>query len=94
MAVDSIVSERALREIYMMPFQIAVRDAHPNAFMTAYNKLNGTHLAENKRILADVLRGEWGWKGVVMSDWFGTYSTSEAMNAVSLAKIQTLKLLN
>lgn len=81
MAVDSMVSERALREIYLMPFQIAVRDAHPNAFMTAYNKLNGTHLSENHRILEDVLRREWGWKGVVMSDWFGTYSTSEAVNA-------------
>lgn len=81
MAVDSIVSERALREIYLMPFQIAVRDAHPNAFMTAYNKLNGTHLSENKRMIEDVLRGEWDWKGAVMSDWFGTYSTSEAVNA-------------
>lgn len=81
MAVDSIVSERALREIYMLPFQIAVRDAHPKAFMTAYNKLNGTHCSENRRLLQDVLRGEWGWKGCVMSDWFGTYSTSEAINA-------------
>ena len=81
MAVNSIVSERALREIYLMPFQLAVRDAHPDAFMTAYNKLNGTHLSENARIMQDVLRGEWGWKGVVMSDWFGTYSTSEAVNA-------------
>lgn len=81
MAVNSIVSERALREIYLLPFQIAVRDAHPHAFMTAYNKLNGTHCSENSRLLKDVLRGEWGWKGCVMSDWFGTYSTSDAVNA-------------
>ncbi|KAK3704870.1 beta-glucosidase [Vermiconidia calcicola] len=81
MAVNGIVTERALREIYLMPFQIAVRDAHPHAFMTAYNKLNGTHLSENKKILQDTLRDEWGWKGVVMSDWFGTYSTSDAINA-------------
>ena len=81
MAVNSIVSERALREIYLLPFQLAVRDAHPNAFMTAYNKLNGTHVSENPKPLKEVLRGEWGWKGVVMSDWFGTYSSADAINA-------------
>ena len=81
MAVDSIVSERALREIYLMPFQIAVRDAHPKAFMTAYNKMNGIHCSENSRLIQDILRGEWGWQGCVMSDWYGTYSTSEAINA-------------
>lgn len=80
-AVDSIVTERALREIYLMPFQLAVKYSHPKAFMTAYNKLNGTHLSENKRILQGVLREEWGWKGVIMSDWFGTYSTDLAINA-------------
>jgi beta-glucosidase len=81
MAVNSIVSERALREIYLMPFQIAVRDAHPKAFMTAYNKLNGIHCSENSRLIQDILRGEWGWQGCVMSDWYGTYSTSESINA-------------
>lgn len=80
-AVDSIVTDRALREIYILPFQIAVRDAHPKAFMTAYNKLNGTHLSENKRILQDILRTELGWSGTIMSDWFGTYSTDGAINA-------------
>jgi beta-glucosidase len=67
-AVDSIVSERALREIYLMPFQIAMRDADPKAFMTSYNKLNGLHCSENKRLLQGVLRDEWGFKGMVMSD--------------------------
>ena len=80
-AVDSIVTERALREIYLLPFQIAVRDSYPKAFMTAYNKLNGTHVSENKRILQGILRDELGWKGVIMSDWFGTYSTDNAVNA-------------
>ena len=80
MAVNSIVSERALREIYLMPFQLAIRDAHPNAVMTAYNKCNGTHLSKNKKFMQDILRDEWGWRGVVMSDWFGTYSTSDAIN--------------
>ncbi|GAB7356482.1 hypothetical protein MBLNU459_g7243t1 [Dothideomycetes sp. NU459] len=79
--VDVIITERALREIYLMPFQLAVRDAHPKAFMTAYNKINGTHASEDPKIIQDTLRTEWGWKGLVMSDWFGTYSTSEAMNA-------------
>lgn len=81
MAVNSIVSERALREIYLLPFQLAIRDAYPKAFMTSYNKLNGVHCSENERLLKDVLRGEWGWKGTVMSDWFGTYSASDAVNA-------------
>ena len=70
MAVDSRVTERALREIYLLPFQIAVRDSRPGSFMTAYNKLNGVHLSENRRILQDVLRGEWGWEGLIMSDWW------------------------
>ncbi|KAK5133616.1 hypothetical protein LTR08_007564 [Meristemomyces frigidus] len=80
-AVDSIVTERALRELYLLPFQIVVRDSHPKAFMTAYNKLNGTHVSENKRILQTILRDEYGWKGVIMSDWFGVYSTDNAINA-------------
>ncbi|KAH0194528.1 glycoside hydrolase family 3 protein, partial [Aureobasidium melanogenum] len=79
--VDSIVTERALREIYLMPFQLAVRDAYPKSFMTAYNKINGTHVSENTRILKDILRGEWGWRGLVMSDWFGVYSTSKSIIA-------------
>ena len=69
MAVDSMVSERALREIYLMPFQIAVRDANPGAFMTAYNKVNGSHVSENPKLIRDILKGEWGWDGLVMSDW-------------------------
>lgn len=49
--------------------------------MTAYNRLNGLHLSENPLILEDVLRGEWGWKGMVMSDWFGTYSADGSVKA-------------
>lgn len=69
MQYDARISERAFREIYLLPFQIALRDAYPQAFMTAYNKVNGTHVSENNHILKDILRGEWGWKGLVMSDW-------------------------
>ncbi len=81
MGQDSIVSPRALREIYLRPFQIAVKHSRPWAFMTAYNKLNGTHCAENEWLLQQVLRKEWGHEGLIMSDWYGTYSVSEGINA-------------
>jgi beta-glucosidase len=80
-AVQSIVTERALREIYALPFQLAVKEANPGSFMTAYNGVNGTYCSENKKLLDGMLRKEWGWDGMVMSDWYGTYSTTEAANA-------------
>ncbi|KAH8815580.1 glycoside hydrolase family 3 protein [Xylogone sp. PMI_703] len=80
-AVDVKITERALREIYALPFQIVVRDGKPGAFMTAYNKVNGTHVSENPEIVQRILREEWGFKGLVMSDWFGTYSTTGAVKA-------------
>ncbi|KAI8265119.1 putative beta-glucosidase I [Colletotrichum sp. SAR11_239] len=79
---DSIrVSERTLREMHLLPFQIAVKNANPWCFMTAYHRINGTHASEDPWLLGDILRKEWGWDGLIMSDWFGTYSTSEAVNA-------------
>ncbi|OQO01691.1 hypothetical protein B0A48_12728 [Cryoendolithus antarcticus] len=78
---NSILTERALREIYLMPFQIAQRDAKPLCFMTAYNLINGTHASENLKLLQHILRDEWAFDGLVMSDWFGVYSTSEAIKA-------------
>ncbi|KAJ6020500.1 hypothetical protein N7540_006004 [Penicillium herquei] len=81
MAVNSILTERALREIYLLPFQLAMRICRSACIMTAYNKVNGTHVSENKKLINDILREEWGWDGLVMSDWFGTYSTSDAINA-------------
>ncbi|KAK1149694.1 hypothetical protein N8T08_005247 [Aspergillus melleus] len=81
MAINSIVTDRAMREIYLLPFMIAIAQGKPDAIMTAYNKVNGTHAAENPTLLRDILRGEWGWEGLLMSDWFGTYSTSEAVLA-------------
>ncbi|KAI1336484.1 beta-glucosidase [Xylariaceae sp. FL0016] len=80
-AVQAIISERALREIYALPFQLTVRDANPGSFMTGYNGVNGTYCSENPKILEQMLRGEWGWDGMIMSDWFGTYTTTEAMKA-------------
>ncbi|KAF3359830.1 hypothetical protein VdG1_05039 [Verticillium dahliae VDG1] len=79
--VDETISERALREIYLMPFEIAVREAKPWAVMTAYNHVNGQHCDNHEWLLKTVLRGEWGWKGLVMSDWGGTNSVAAALNA-------------
>lgn len=69
MAADSIVSGRALREIYLMPFQICQRTAKPMAYMTSYGKLNGAHASENTVLLQHILRDDWGFDGLVMSDW-------------------------
>ncbi|KAI1866673.1 uncharacterized protein JN550_007526 [Neoarthrinium moseri] len=77
-AVQVMITERALREIYALPFQLVVRESNPAAFMTAYNGVNGTYCSENEKLLDKMLRGDWGWEGLVMSDWWGTYSTTEA----------------
>ena len=69
---NSHVSERALREIYLKGFEIAVRMAHPHALMTSYNLLNGVHTANSVDLLTHVLREEWGFDGLVMTDWSTT----------------------
>ena len=66
---DSIVDERALREIYLRPFEIAVRNAQPSTIMASYNKINGKYTCQNKKIIKDILRDEWGFKGALISDW-------------------------
>ncbi|KAK9427681.1 glycoside hydrolase superfamily [Lipomyces doorenjongii] len=81
MSVNITVGNRALREIYLLPFMIAIRDSRPGSIMTAYNKVNGIHCSENKKLLQDVLRNEWSWDGLLVSDWYGTYSTTEAIDA-------------
>lgn len=70
LAVDSIVTQRAMREIYLLPFQLAMRICPTACVMTAYNKVNGTHASENREIISDILRKEWGWDGLVVSDWY------------------------
>jgi len=81
MALDSILSDRALREIYLMPFMLAQKFAQPWAYMTAYNRINGLHCSENPMLIKGILRGEWGSDATVMSDWYGVYSVSESINA-------------
>jgi beta-glucosidase len=81
MRIDTIVSQRTLREIYLRPFEIAIKEASPWAVITAYNKLNGHHCDSSEYLLERVLRNDWGWDGLVMSDWGGTNSSVEALNA-------------
>jgi beta-glucosidase len=81
LTVDTRVSDRALREIYLRPFEIVVKEANPAALMTAYNKVNGEHMDSNSPLIQTVLREQWGWDGLVMSDWGGTNSTVEALTA-------------
>ena len=69
MSNDSVVDERTLREIYLYAFEKTVKEAKPTTLMSSYNKLNGTYTSENKWLLNDVLREEWGFEGLVMSDW-------------------------
>ena len=81
MSVDSRVDERTLREIYLAQFEYIVKKTQPMTIMSSYNRLNGTYMAENKRLLTDVLRDEWGFKGIVVSDWGAINDRVEGVKA-------------
>lgn len=78
---DSVCDERAMREIYLKAFEIAVKTANPETVMCAYNKINGTYCCQNKWLLTDVLRNEWGYGGLVMTDWGATHDRIEMLKA-------------
>ncbi|MCA2011235.1 glycoside hydrolase family 3 C-terminal domain-containing protein [Cereibacter sphaeroides] len=79
--VDSRIDEETLRTMYLRPFEAAVRQGGAWAVMTSYNRLNGTYSAENTWLLRDVLRGDWGFDGAVISDWFGSRSMAPTLAA-------------
>jgi beta-glucosidase len=83
-SMSSEIGERALREIYLAPFRMAVKEAKPWAVMSAYNRLNGTYCSENRRLLLDILKGEWQFDGIVMSDWYGTYTPDVVRGGLDL----------
>lgn len=74
--VDNVVSERALRELYLAPFEAIVENAHPWGIMTAYNSVNGTTMTEHRYLVNEILRGEWGFDGFNVSDWMAARSTT------------------
>jgi beta-glucosidase len=80
-STDSVIDERTMREIYMPAFEAAVKEAHVGAVMDSYNKTDGQYMAQNNHLNNEVLKKEWGFDGILVSDWFANYTTLDAVNA-------------
>src|SRR3954454_24918567 len=78
--VNSVVDEATLRELYLLPFEIAVSESEPWSIMAAYNDVNGVASTEQNHVINEIVKGEWGWDGLVMSDWFATKTAGPAAN--------------
>lgn len=81
MSNDSVLDERTLRELYLTGFEIAVTEGKPLSVMSSYNKVNGSHASENSHLLSDILRGEWGFDGIVVTDWGGSHDRVKGLVA-------------
>jgi beta-glucosidase len=80
-SISSVVDERTLRELYLLPFEIAVKEGGALAIMSSYNRVNGRWVTEQRELLVDILRGEWGFEGLVMTDWFAVVDTRTSLGA-------------
>ncbi len=89
MASDSVMDERTLREIYLTGFEIAVKEGRARSIMSAYNRINGVYANENKHLLQEILRDEWGFDGFVVSDWGGSNDHVEGVRAGSHLEMPT-----
>lgn len=89
MAMNAVVDERTLREIYLTGFEIAVKEGNARSIMTSYNQVNGTYANENKHLLRDILRGEWGYDGIVITDWGGSNDHIQGVEAGSDLEMPT-----
>ena len=89
MAMNAVVDERTLREIYLTGFEIAVKEGGAGALMTSYNQVNGTYANENTHLLRDILRGEWGYDGIVITDWGGSNDHIKGVEAGSDLEVPT-----
>lgn len=81
MCSDSLVDQRTFREIYLLPFEVAIKESSPRAVMAAHNKVNGTYCCSNKRLLTDILRKEWKFNGFVVSDWYAAENRTDSFLA-------------
>ena len=89
MAMNSVLDERTLREIYLTGFEIAVKEGGAKTIMTSYNQVNGTYANENQHLLQDILRKEWGFDGIVITDWGGSNDHIKGVQARSNLEMPT-----